>query len=279
MTYDPEYVRAFYDAYGAYEWQRLEASAYGRLQAIIHGDFLDQYVRRSDRVLDAGCGPGRFTAHIARLGAKVTALDVSKAQLHLAEQTLRSERLIDRVEDFVLADIVDLAGIEEGYFDVTVCYGGALSYVQEKRRQAAQELLRVTRAGGILLLSVMSRLGSAVNLVRRPSMEVLTDPRGFGLWQVLKTGDLPGVPSRAVNMRHPPMHLYTSSEVRQMFEGCEVLALAGSNVTAYEGSPALEEIAANPVAWQSAIALERSLNQAQGLVDNGTHIIMAVRRP
>lgn len=58
-----------------------------------------------------------------------------------------------------------------------------------------------------------------------------------------------------------------------------MLALAGSNVTAYEGSLALEEIAANPTAWQAAIALERSLNQAPGLIDSGTHIIMAVRRP
>lgn len=210
MTYDREYVSAFYDAYGAHEWQRLEASAYGRLQAIIHADFLDRYVRRRDRVLDAGCGPGRFTAHIAQLGAKVTALDVSKGQLQLAEQTLRAARLIDRVEDFVQADIVDLSGIEDDYFDVTVCYGGALSYVQEKRQQAAEELLRVTRRGGIVLVSVMSRLGSAINVVRRPSMEVLTNPGGFGLWQVLRTGDLPGIPSRAVKMRHPPLHLYTS---------------------------------------------------------------------
>ena len=75
--YDADYTRSFYNDYGYAEWERLERTAFGRLQAIIHDDFLKRYVKPDDRVLDAGCGPGRFTITLARLGARVTALALS----------------------------------------------------------------------------------------------------------------------------------------------------------------------------------------------------------
>jgi hypothetical protein len=52
--YDPAYTKRFYDAYGEAEWLRLEKTTYGRLQAIIHTDFLKRNIKPGDRVLDAG---------------------------------------------------------------------------------------------------------------------------------------------------------------------------------------------------------------------------------
>ena len=63
--YDADYTRTFYDAYGDIEWSRLEATAYGRLQGIIHTDLIRRYVSLGTRVLDAGCGPGRFSIAVA----------------------------------------------------------------------------------------------------------------------------------------------------------------------------------------------------------------------
>ena len=67
--HDSNYTAKFYDVYGDIEQERLEATPYGRLQATIHVDFIKEYVRLGDRVLDAGCGPGRFTAAAVRRGA------------------------------------------------------------------------------------------------------------------------------------------------------------------------------------------------------------------
>ena len=65
MHYDPEYLARFYDAYDLAEWDRLEVLAYGRLQAVIHADFIKQHVRRggargrhrqrSGAILGRGC--------------------------------------------------------------------------------------------------------------------------------------------------------------------------------------------------------------------------------
>ena len=86
--YRPEYVSTFYDAYGAAEWDRLESGPYGRLQALIHSDLLARYVRHGARVLDVGSGPGRFAVVCARIGARVTVVDISQGQLNLARKTI-----------------------------------------------------------------------------------------------------------------------------------------------------------------------------------------------
>ena len=278
IPYDADDTRNFYDAYGSIEWDRLEATAYGRLKAIIHADFIQHFVASGDRVLDAGCGPGRFSITAAKLGARVTALDLSDRQLQLAEEKIGQAGLTESVEDFIQGDITDLSVFPDGRFDVVICYGGALSYVRERRHKAAAELVRVVRSGGAILVSVMSRYGASLNLVRRPSIPILKDAEGWDVWGVAENGDLDGFPSTQVGMLHPPMHLFTSEELRDLLPGCRVLEIAGSNVTAYEGSAAIEEVFDDPQAWETAVRLERELNRRPGLVDTGSHIIMTARR-
>ncbi len=278
VAYDADKTRIFYDAYGSIEWDRLEATAYGRLKAIIHTDFMERHLATGDRVLDAGCGPGRFSITAARLGARVTVLDLSESQLQIAREKIGQAGLIENVEDFVHGDITDLSVFPDGRFDVVICYGGALSYVCERRHEAAAELARVVRPGGMILISVMCRYGASLNLVRRPSMPILKDAVGWNVWGVIEDGDLDGFPSAQVGMLHPPMHMFTSEELRDFLPGCDVLEIAGSNVTAYEGSAAIEEVFEDPQAWETAVRLERELSGRPGLVDTGSHIIMAARR-
>lgn len=138
--YAPVGTARFYDAYGEFEWLRLEARAYGRLQSIIHGDFLRKHVASGHRVLDAGCGPGRFTIELAELGARPVALDTSPRQLKAAADRCRTAGVGDQVEAFLQGDIVNPSGFADESFDVVLCFGGPLSYVCNKLHQAAAEL-------------------------------------------------------------------------------------------------------------------------------------------
>lgn len=269
---------SFYDAYSELEWERLEATAYGRLQAIIHTDFIRQHVPRDSRVLDAGSGPGRFSVELARLGANVTVLDTSAVQLDLARRRIGEAGLLDNVEQFLQADITDLSDFADDKFDAIVCYGGALSYVRERRFEAAKELMRVTKPGGTVLVSVMSRYGASANLSRRPVIDFLKDPWEDLLWQVIETGDLSGVPStKVVGQAHPPMHLYSSDELVDLFRECEIVAVAGSNVTATEAASALDEVASEPAAWATAVEMESRLCTKPGLLDSGSHLILVAQ--
>ena len=157
-------------------------------------------------------------------------------------------------------------------------YGGALSYTCEHRNKAAAELVRVVRSGGTLLTSVMSLFGATVDLVRRPYIQLLKDPDEEEVWRVIEDGDLLGFPSSEVEMQHPPMHLFSSDELRTLLPGCEVEELVGSNVTTFEGSTTIDQVAADQDAWSTSVKLERRLNSVPGLVDSGSHIIMAARK-
>ena len=115
--YDSKYTKDFYNAYGEAEWDRLETGAYGRLQAIIHADFLQRYLKSGDNILDAGSGPGRFAIKSAQIGAKVTVLDISDTQLTIAKEKITEAGLLDKIDQFLEADITDLSMFPTNYFD------------------------------------------------------------------------------------------------------------------------------------------------------------------
>ena len=281
--YDAEYTRKFYNAYGDREWQRLEATPYGRLQAIIHEDMLKRYVRPGDKLLDAGSGPGRFSIAAAKAGANITMLDISDEQLEIARGKISAAGLNDSIENFIRADICNLSMFSEDEYDVVVCFGGALSYVCENRQKAAKELIRVARPGGAILVSAMSKHGPIINVVQMNDITTLKDPdkpthNGPSLWSVVQTGDLGGFPSRAAGMPHAAMHLYTARELAGLFSKCMILEITGSNVTMREYSPTNNELAANPEVWKTVVEMERRLNHEPGLIDTGSHIIIAAAK-
>ena len=141
------------------------------------------------------------------------------------------------------------------------------------------ELVRVVRPDGVVMASAMSLNGVAINLVRHPNLPVLKDPEREQVWRVLQDGDLGPVQMPETNMQHhPPMHMFTSDEMRGLLPGCQIWELAGSNVTAIPGSTTIDEVIADRQAWSTAIRLERELNSRPGLTDSGSHIIMAAQR-
>jgi 2-polyprenyl-3-methyl-5-hydroxy-6-metoxy-1,4-benzoquinol methylase len=275
---DIDELRDFYDGYGMAEWERLQQTAYGRLQAVIHTDFLRRHTKPGMAVLDAGAGPGRFSIELARLGARVTVLDLSAGQLSIARTKIGESGQLKSVERFVEASILDLSILADRSFDVVVCYGGPLSYVGDGREMATKELFRVLKPGCVLLTSVMSRYGATANVVRRGESAVLGSPIATSLWKVIDTGDLPPFPSRRTGLNHPAMHLYSGAELSALFAPyAEVLEVAGSNVSTFEGNSRFEEVVGDPSIWDVAVEIERRLGRQPGLVDGGSHIVLACR--
>lgn len=72
-------------------------------------------------VLDIGCGPGTFALPLARLGAKVTAIDISENMLELLEKNAAEEGL--NIEKTILSgwSDIDIDSLEfRGHFDLVV---------------------------------------------------------------------------------------------------------------------------------------------------------------
>ncbi|HUS17996.1 MAG TPA: class I SAM-dependent methyltransferase, partial [Chloroflexia bacterium] len=221
--YDPGYVRAYYDTYGEREWTRLAEGPTSRLNFHIHQHYLQHYIRPGDHVLEAGAGPGRFTIELAACGARTTVGDISPVQLALNAEKVAAAGCESSVVERRLLDIADLAGFPTGGYDAVVCYGGPLSYVFDRADAAVAEMLRVTKPGGVLLLSVMSLLGTT----RAFLAGVLATTRQFGIPAndaVVRTGDLhAGIsPHRC--------HMYRWSELEALLarHPCTLLAASAS---------------------------------------------------
>jgi hypothetical protein len=138
--------------------------------------------------LEIGAGPGRFTLQLAELGARIVVTDFSANQLALNRERVTAARMQDAVEGYCELDLRDLRSLGDESFDVALACGGSLSYVFEDAERCFGKLLRVTRAGGVVVASVMSVLGA----YRHFLAEVADIDENLGLDvnnRIIRTGD------------------------------------------------------------------------------------------
>jgi SAM-dependent methyltransferase len=259
VSWDPARTAEFFDEYGEREWRRFEEGITPAAGLDTHVRFLERFVRPGDRVLDAGAGPGRFTAELVRLGADAVALDISPGQL----DQLRAR--LPGVEAHV-GDVTDLSRFADDSFDVTLCLGGPLSYVLDRAEDTLAELVRVTRRGGHVLVSVMSLVGTLVHY-----LSFLLDlARRDGTTrqeEIVRTGFLPEAPDYG----HLAMKLYRWSELEALLSrhGAVVAAAAAGLLP----DPRPEE----PELRQLVHLIEAELCEEPGAVSCGQHILAALR--
>jgi SAM-dependent methyltransferase len=264
IPYDPEYVARFYDEYGDREWNRFDVSAMDRVGLEVHRRLLEEFIREGDRVLDAGSGPGRFTLELARLGATVVAGDISPVML--AQHAERTAEVEDAIEAREILDIVDLSRFADASFDAVVCYGGPLSYVLDRASTALGELLRVTRPGGHVLVSVMSLLGAARAYFA--ALPLLVEEYGWdrAVDEIFRTGELPA----EINRGHASMRLYRWSDLERLFaeHPCRVVVASAANFLSVGNEQ-----------WDERfLDLEIEACREPGALDGGTHIVAVLER-
>jgi len=162
------------------------------------------------RVVDAGCGPGHVTDHLARLGLDVYGADISPRMIEIARQTYPGLRF--EVESFTAMECTDgaLAGVLSFY---------SIVHVPDQAMPAvAREFHRVLRPGGVALLAFHegdSRRHKSegygghemdVDVYRRPISTVSAWLRdaGLGIEMTATTAPGTGATGAVVLARRPP---------------------------------------------------------------------------
>jgi len=263
MGYDRAAAAVFFDEYGEREWERFMDGRTPLTSLSTHVHYLRRFVRAGDRVLDVGCGPGRFTIELVRLGARVVAADVSPVQLELHLSHVGDADAEHAVEGRHVADVLDLSRFDDEAFDAVVCYGGVLSYVLDRAPEAIRELRRVTRPGGHVLVSVMALVGATVGSFDR----VLEYADAHGpdeVRAVTGTGLLPSGASGG----HLPMRMYRWRELEALLgEAGTVVAASAAGLFQGTADGQAELLA----------ELELDLGAEPGALDAGAHILAVVR--
>jgi SAM-dependent methyltransferase len=129
----------YYDAY----WTPVvDCQAYEAHPVLL--EVLKRAVGRDDRLLDFGCGNATTVApHLQELSGTYVGVDVSEVAVESARKRGLDARRIEPGEELPFPD---------GHFGTVVCFE-VLEHLVEPRR-AAQELFRVLRPGGFLVVSV-----------------------------------------------------------------------------------------------------------------------------
>ena len=138
-------------------YDRWFDTRWGRYASTIELEAIERAIGRLDgqRVLDAGCGTGRFTAALERRAARLAGVDLDPAMLTVAARRVRAPLLA--------ADAGALPFRDEA-FDVTI----AVTVCEFTASPVAvvAELARVTRPGGRVVIGALNRR-SAWGLARR----------------------------------------------------------------------------------------------------------------
>jgi ubiquinone/menaquinone biosynthesis C-methylase UbiE len=269
--YDSQTLAKFFDDYGEKEWNRLTATPRDQVSFYIHTHYLQKFIKAGDRVLEAGAGAGRFTIELAKLGANITVGDISNVQLELNEKYVKEVGLEAQVKKRVELDITNLKNFSDHSFDVVVCYGGPVSYVLDKAEQAVSEMLRVTKLGGYLFISVMSLLG-----VTRSLFENVTTIESYP--EIVNRVNKDGTLDKSNG--HTPLKMYRFSELKMLLQqfSCKLVAASAANYLSPGRDQFLEahlqddELRRNFFAWELDYCAE------EGAIDGGTHMIVVVQK-
>jgi len=270
--YDAGWVRSFYNEYGEREWERWDKSPVEQIQFDVHLYYLRKYLQPEHRILEMGAGAGRFTQELAQISDHIAVADISPVQLQFNRQNAHRLGFADSIERWVECDMCDLRShFREAEFDAVVCYGGPLSYVFDEREKALQELLRVTRSGGLLFLGVMSLWGTVHHFL--PG--VLGVPVAMNR-EIIASGDLG--PDKVAASRHF-CHMYRAAEIRDFVEGAGAIVevLSASDCLSATWAEHLNTLREDREAWQHLLEMELEACREPGCLDMGTHLIAVCR--
>jgi len=131
--------------------QRCYEVASPRIQQYLEAELLFalENVRESDAVLELGCGYGRIAARLAERARFVVGIDTASESLEMARSVL------DPGCGWVCGDAIRLP-FRGACFDVVVCAQNGICAFNVDQEQLLLEALRVTRAGGSVILSTYS---------------------------------------------------------------------------------------------------------------------------
>lgn len=116
------------------------------------------------RVLEYGCGTGDWGLMLAGEGAEATLLDLSPVAIEVCRRRAEASGVADRVRG-VARDASDLSCFADGEFDLI--FAGAALHHTLKYPNALEELARVTKQGGCVVLAETYGNNPLLNVARR----------------------------------------------------------------------------------------------------------------
>ena len=114
-------------------------------------------IPKQSKILDVGCGSGRFTIGAAQMGHDVTGIDITPAAITAAIK--RAKKLNLHNVNFLVGDMTKIP-FEDNKFDYVFCPRFSINAIAtfKKRKEAIKEMVRVVKPGGLVYIESFNKL-------------------------------------------------------------------------------------------------------------------------
>jgi SAM-dependent methyltransferase len=165
-------------------------------------EFFDRYVTPPARILDAGCGVGRYTIPLVMREYDVMGVDISR----FAITKLDNARLSRNMQmGLAAADVCHLP-FRDNTFDAVVAFGVLQHLLEEERSAVLSEFGRVLVPGGTIIIEVLGR-------------------------EDMRMGGREVEPSTFLRSTGSVYHYFDFDEIRDIFSNLEIIEIKENRIT------------------------------------------------
>jgi ubiquinone/menaquinone biosynthesis C-methylase UbiE len=156
-------VKRYFEVPTRWQWYvnlPIYGAVFKRQAAIVLAELVKRIPNpETKRILDAGCGYGRYTRLICEMGFEVYAMDISKMMLNAARAYCKRANMGD----------INWMPFADSSFDALLCID--VSDHLESLEKAIDELSRVLKKDGILFVTISNRNSfiahTGINCIRK----------------------------------------------------------------------------------------------------------------
>ena len=138
------------DFYFSIEEDKRLISKHGMVEFTVTTKYIEKYLKKNDRILEIGCGTGRYALHYARKNYRIDAIELMKSHL----EVLHENKLTTDNVCAVQGNALDLSVYPDETFGVTLLLGPIYHlFTVEDKLKCLSEASRVTKKNGIIFVA------------------------------------------------------------------------------------------------------------------------------
>ena len=168
--------------------------------------YLQNILNKKQKILDLGCGYGRFTIPLAKKGYEIEGIDITPTLISKAKKDSEKKNLRIR---FKLGDMRKLP-YSDNTFDAIICMWCAFCelYKEKYQIQALKEMLRVLRRGGFAFIEMRYSKGNPKSISQNKEIKKITNKR-------VMFGEILGIETM-------PQYLHNKSTLKRLMKKAKI---------------------------------------------------------